>query len=143
MRGLPQRQFHWSAIRLPCGKIPDRFLRLLRQIDLAFPESQQQLVGGRSTSSTSSASSKNGVGHGFPDPNAGYLADVVVQAFEMLHVQGGINIDAGIEQFLDVLPAFRMARSGALVCASSSTRMIDGRRFKAASRSNSRSTVLR
>ncbi len=41
-------------------------------------------------------------------------------------VEGGVDADAGVEQFLHVLPALRVAKPGAFVWASSSTRMISG-----------------
>ncbi len=47
------------------------------------------------------------VRHGF----AGHAADHVVEAFQMLHVDGGHHVDAGIQQLVDILPAFGMARA--------------------------------
>ena len=55
----------------------------------------------------------------------------------MLDVERRPDVDPGVEQFLDVLPAFGWRHSGALVWASSSTMMSFGRRRSAPSRSNS------
>lgn len=57
--------------------------------------------------------------HRFPNSNAGDLAGVVVQAFQMLHVQGGVNVDAGfllarqlvVLYFCGVAWTFRLAVS--------------------------------
>ncbi len=51
------------------------------------------------------------VGHRLPDPDPGDPADDIVEALEVLHVDCGVDIDAGREQLLDILPAFWMARS--------------------------------
>ena len=42
----------------------------------------------------------------------GDLRDDVVQALEVLDVDGGVDVDAGGEQLLDVLPALGVARAG-------------------------------
>ena len=52
------------------------------------------------------------VGHRLPHPDAGDAADHVVQRLQVLHVDGGPDVDAGVEQLLDVLPALGMARAG-------------------------------
>ena len=52
------------------------------------------------------------VGYGLPDPDFRDFLDNVVQPFEMLNVQGRPDIDPGIEQFVDVLPAFRVPAAG-------------------------------
>ncbi len=38
------------------------------------------------------------------------LADDIAQAFKVLNIQRGVNVDARVEQFLNVLPAPGMAR---------------------------------
>ncbi len=57
----------------------------------------------------SSAWSKTVSGTGFTDANLGDLQDDVVEAFQMLDVQRGPDVDAGGEQFVDVLPPLRVA----------------------------------
>ena len=49
---------------------------------------------------------EHGIRHGFANGDAGELLDEIVPAFEMLDVESGININAGIEQFEDILVAF-------------------------------------
>ena len=52
------------------------------------------------------------VWHGFAHANTDDPADQVIQAFQVLDVEGGPYVDAGAEQFFDVLPAFGVARAG-------------------------------
>ena len=54
---------------------------------------------------------EHGVRHGFLDADAGDAADDVVQALEVLDVERGVDVDAGVEQLLDVVPALGMARA--------------------------------
>ena len=49
---------------------------------------------------------------------------------EVLDVHGGDDVDAGVEQLVDVLPALRVAAAGTLVWASSSTSATAGRRAR-------------
>jgi hypothetical protein len=49
------------------------------------------------------------IGQGFAHHDAGDLAHHIVQAFQMLHIQRGVDIDAGGQQFFHVLPAFAVA----------------------------------
>ena len=94
--------------------------------------------GGRSTSTTSSASSKHGVGHGLVHADAGDAADDVVQALQMLHVERRPHVDAGRPAApRRPASASRGASPATLECASSSTRSSAGLRASAASRSNS------
>ena len=45
------------------------------------------------------------------------LLDDVVHRLEVLHVHGGDDVDAGVEQLVDVLPALRVPRARARWCA--------------------------
>ena len=47
----------------------------------------------------------DGVGHRLPDARAGQLGDLVVEALEMLDVDGREHVDPGGEHVLHVLPA--------------------------------------
>jgi hypothetical protein len=49
------------------------------------------------------------VGQGFGNPHAGDARNVVVQAFKVLHVQRGPDIDAGFQQLRHILPALVVA----------------------------------
>ena len=58
---------------------------------------------------------QDGVGHGFANPHLGDARNHIVQAFDMLHIQGGIDIDACRQQFLDIQIALGMAAAGRIV----------------------------
>ena len=112
-------------------------LGLVGHVDLALGEPLQQLVGRQVDELDLVGPVEDGVGHGLADHDAGDLGDDVVEALEVLDVEGGVDVDAGGQQLLDVLPALGVAEPGALVWASSSTRIRAGLRARAASRSNS------
>ena len=86
----------------------NRAFRLVRQVNLAFLEPLQEFVGRQIDQHDLVGLIEHPVGDRLPDPDAGDAADHVVEAFQMLDVDRGQNIDAGVEQFLDILPAFRM-----------------------------------
>src|SRR6266536_607913 len=52
------------------------------------------------------------VGERLAHPHAGQLEDLVVEALEVLDVDGGEDVDVGIQQLLDVLPALGVAAAG-------------------------------
>src|SRR6202008_1647982 len=52
------------------------------------------------------------VRHRLADPPAGDPGDDVVEAFQVLDVNGGVDVDAGIEHFDHVLPAAFVAAAG-------------------------------
>ncbi len=54
------------------------------------------------------------VGKGFPHDDPRNLGHDVVQAFEVLDIEGGVNIDAQVQQFLNILPAFSVPRAGSV-----------------------------
>ena len=60
---------------------------------------------------------EDAVGDRLAHAHAGDLRDDVVQALEVLDVERGVDVDAGVEQLLDVVPALRVARARARWCA--------------------------
>ena len=54
------------------------------------------------------------VGHGLTDAQPGKLPDLIAQAGQVLHVHGGENVDARLEQHLNVLPALLPFRAGSV-----------------------------
>ena len=78
-------------------------LRLIGDVDLAFPQALDQRLGRQIDQLDLVGVLKHAVGHGFPHPDAGDAFDDVVQAFQMLDVQRGQDVDAGFEDFLHVL----------------------------------------
>ena len=52
------------------------------------------------------------VRHGFANADAGDVPHLVVEAFQVLDVHGGEDVDAGVEQCVHVLPAFGVVAAG-------------------------------
>ena len=118
----------------------ERSLGLLRNIDLALPQALDQVVWREVDHFDLVGSVEDRIRHRLPHAHAGDLGDDIVEAFDMLDVERGIDVDAGGEQLLDIeialgwrLPAHwygRVRRPGR-AC---------GRRARRASRSISSST---
>ncbi len=89
-----------------------RLARLLRHVHLAFGEAFEQFVRRQVDQFDVVGFGENLVGHGLAHLHAGDLRDHVVEAFQVLDVDGRIDVDARFEQFLHVLPALGMARAG-------------------------------
>ena len=79
---------------------------LLRHIDLALAQTLQQLIGGQVDQFNLIGLIQDGVGHGFTDEHARDLGHDIIQALQVLHIDRGVDIDTGVEQLLDILPAF-------------------------------------
>ncbi|SAK84336.1 hypothetical protein AWB82_05666 [Caballeronia glebae] len=86
-------------------------LGLRRQIDLAFAQTVEQFLGRQIDERDFIGEIEHAIGHGLPDANPGDAPNDVVQAFEVLDIDGRINVDARVEQFLHVLPALHVARA--------------------------------
>ena len=108
LRGAAQRQL---AQRRKIGlgeEMREGPARLLRHIDLALFQPLDQLVG-RQIDHLDLGVIQNGIGHRLAHPHAGKAGDEVVQALDMLDIEGGEHVDAGVAQLLDILPALGMA----------------------------------
>jgi len=88
-----------------------RLLRLAREVDLAFLEALQEIVGRQIDQLDLVGLLEDRVGHGLAHDDAGDLGHHVVQALDVLHVDGGVDVDAGVEQLDHVLPAFGVPRA--------------------------------
>ncbi|CUS44389.1 hypothetical protein MGWOODY_Smn1161 [hydrothermal vent metagenome] len=82
--------------------------RLGGDIDLAVLQPLDELVG-RDIDDLDLRVLQDAVGHRLAHPNPGEAGDHVVEAFDMLDVEGREDVDAGVEQFLDILPALGVA----------------------------------
>src|SRR3984893_16204875 len=85
---------------------------LLGHVDLARLEACQQLVGRNVDQDNIVGLVEKRIGDGFPHADAGYAADDVVQALQMLDVERREYIDAIIQKLVDVLPTLWMPRTG-------------------------------
>lgn len=52
------------------------------------------------------------IGNGLAHPDADDPADDIVETFQVLDIEGGPDVDAGAQQFFDILPAFGVTRTG-------------------------------
>src|SRR5882672_6154844 len=91
-------------------EILDRVARLLGDVHLARLQPLEQHVGRRVDHHHLVCALEYAVGDGFLHAHAGDPGDDVVQALDVLHVDRGVDGDAGLEQLLDVLPALGMPR---------------------------------
>ena len=71
----------------------------------------QQLVGRQIDELDLVGAGEHAIGHGLAHVDAGDLRDDIVQAFEVLHVDGRVDVDARGDQLVDILPALGMARA--------------------------------
>ena len=107
-----QRQFTQGNQIAFAEEIFDRSLGLPRQIDFAFIQTLAQIVRGKVNQHHFISRIKKGIGDSFAHLNSGDAADHVVQAFQMLDVNGSKDIDARLKQFINILPAFGVTGAG-------------------------------
>ena len=107
--GAAQRELAQRGQVLRLEEILDRARRGVLHVDLALGEALEQFVGRKIDQHDLVGLVEHRVGHGLAHPHLGDLLDDVVEAFEMLDVERGPDIDAGGQQFVDVLPALGMA----------------------------------
>ena len=108
----PQRQLAQRGQVLRLEETLDGARGGVLDVDLAFGETLEQFVGRKIDQDDLVGLVEHRVGHGFAHPHFGDLLHDVVEAFEMLDVERGPDIDAGRQQFVDVLPALGMAAAG-------------------------------
>ena len=86
-----------------------RPLGLLWQIHFTFFQPLQQVIGRQVDQLDLVGLLDDPIRHGFAHDHAGDLGHHVVQALDMLDIDGGIHIDPGIEQLGHILPALGVA----------------------------------
>ena len=90
----------------------ERPLGLLGNVDLAFLQALDQVVGRQVDELDGIGAVEDGVGHRLAHAHARDLRHDVVQALDVLDIDGRIDVDAGIEQLLDILVALGMPAAG-------------------------------
>ena len=93
-------------------KRTQRVTHFFVDVNLAFAQTLEQFVRRQIDQLDFVGAVEHLVRHGLAHLHAGDLRDDIVEAFDVLHVDGRVDVDAGIEQFLDIHPAFRMPRAG-------------------------------
>ncbi len=112
VRRAPQGQFAQGDEVALAKEVLDGALGLLGQVDLALLQSQQEVIGRQVDDDDLVGFVEHAVGHGLPHADPGDARDDVVQALEMLDVHGRPDVDAGVEQLFDILPALGVPGSG-------------------------------
>ena len=110
--GPPQRQFAQRGQVARREIMLERALGLLGDVDLAFPQPLNQVVRRQVDQFDRVGAVEHRIRHGLAHPHMGDLRDHVVEALDVLDVDGGIDVDAVRQQFLDVEIALRMAAAG-------------------------------
>ena len=113
LRGAAQRQFTQGRQVRFGEEMAERAGRLGRKIDLASLQPIDELVG-RNVDDLDLRHLENTVGHCFANAHAREAGDDVVQALDVLDVDGRVNIDPRRQQFLDVLIPLRVAAAGCI-----------------------------
>ena len=100
LRRAPQRQLAQGNQMPLLEKVVDRPPGLLGHVHLAFAQPFDQVVGRDVDQLDFVGLVEHAVGHRFADLHVRDLRDHVIEAFQMLHVERRINVDAGVEQIL-------------------------------------------
>ena len=109
LRCAAQRNFTQGNEVALAEKILRSTFGLLRLVHLACLEAREQLVGRDVHQNDFIGAVKHRVGHGLVNADAGDGPHGAVEAFQVLHIQGGPHVNARAQQFLNVLPAFGVA----------------------------------
>ena len=109
--GAPQRELAQGDQVPLAEEIPQGAGGGLGHVDLALVQPLDQLVGRQVDELDLVGLVEDPVRNRLPDADAGDLADDVVQAFQVLDVHRRVDVDAGVEQLVDVLPPLCVARA--------------------------------
>ena len=110
--GAPQRQFAQRGQVARREIMLQRTLGLFGDIDLAFLQPLDQVIGRKVDQFDGVGAVEHRIGYGLSHPHMRDLRDHVVEAFDVLDVDGRIDVDAVGEQFLDIEIAFGMPAAG-------------------------------
>ena len=87
----------------------ERALGLFRNVDLALLEALDQIVGRQIDQFDGVGAVEHGIRHGLAHAHMSDLRDHVVEALDVLDIDGSIDVDAGTHQLFDVEIALGMA----------------------------------
>ena len=107
--GAPQRQFAQRGQVARREIMLQRALGLFGDVDLAFLQPLDQVVGREVDQFDGVGAVEHRIRHGLAHPHMRDLRDHVVEAFDVLDVDRGVDVDAVGQQFLDVEIALGMA----------------------------------
>ena len=106
--GASQSQFAQRYQITFAKEMLDCTLCLTGDIDLAFVQALTQIVRWEIDQYHIVSGIEKWVRNGFAHLNTGDAADHIIQAFQMLDVNGSKNVNASFQQLFNVLPALRM-----------------------------------
>ena len=89
-----------------------RTLGLLGDVDLPFLEPLDQIVGSQIDELDGVGAVEDRVGDGLAHADMRDLGDDVVEALDVLNIDGGVDVDAVVEQLLDIEVALGMTAAG-------------------------------
>src|SRR5665213_1788199 len=89
--------------------MPGRSFRVFWNVYLAFLQPLDQVIRCQIHDLDIVGIVNNRVGHGLADSDTRDPRDYIVQTLDVLDIEGGVDIDPGTEQFLDVQITFWMA----------------------------------
>ena len=92
----------------------ERPLGLLGDVDLALLQALDQVVGRQVDELDGIGAVEDGVGHRLAHAHAGDLRHDIVQAFDVLDIDRGIDVDALLQQLLDIEVALGMPAAGGI-----------------------------
>ena len=107
--GAPERQFAQGRDIAGREEMAERTLSLGFHIDFAFPQPPQQLLGSGVHQLDLVGFVQNLVRHGLAHMDAGDLGDHVIEAFDVLDIHGGEDVDARCQNLLDIEIALGVA----------------------------------
>ena len=105
----PQRQFAQSGQILRFEKALDSARGGVLDIDFSFRQAPEQFVGRKIDQDNLVGLVEYRIRHGLAHAHLGDLQHHIVEAFEVLDIERGPHVDAGGQQFIDVLPALGVA----------------------------------
>ena len=107
--GAPQRQFAQRGQIARREIMLQRALGLFGNVDLAFLQPLDQVVRREIDEFDAVGAVEHRIRHGFAHPHMGDLRHHIVEAFDVLDVDRGVDVDAVRQQLLDVEVALGMA----------------------------------
>ncbi len=107
-----QRQFSQGDKVLLAEEVFQSLGCLRRHVDFALLKTFQQVLRRQVDQRQLVGPIENIVGHRLAHDDAADLGNDVVERLDVLHVAGRIDVDAGIQQLFDVLPALDVPQRG-------------------------------
>ena len=109
LRGAAQRELAQRGQVARREVVADGTLGLVRHIDLTVLQALDQIIRRQVDQFDVIGFVDDRIGHRLAHPDAGDLGNDVVQAFDVLDIEGSVDVDAASDQLLDIHVTFGMA----------------------------------